>query len=151
MDRAEQTYRILSRAARAGLPCPKNGELAERLGVTNSTASEWVTRLERAGRITVLRGLNNRVVTLTDTGESTAGEVSKEHWRLASPHKAARASERTRETRLTNENSLAELTRVDRDPCPLCGVRGDIGCSHSRAATRRLMFAHGLQKMGEIS
>lgn len=22
---------------------------------------------------------------------------------------------------------------VDRDPCPRCGVRGDIGCSHSRA------------------
>lgn len=23
--------------------------------------------------------------------------------------------------------------RVDRDPCPRCGVRGDIGCGHSRA------------------
>lgn len=23
--------------------------------------------------------------------------------------------------------------RVDRDPCPACGVRGDIGCVHGRA------------------
>jgi hypothetical protein len=23
--------------------------------------------------------------------------------------------------------------RIDRDPCPRCGVRGDFGCSHSRA------------------
>lgn len=26
------------------------------------------------------------------------------------------------------------LTIVDRDPCPKCGVRGDIGCKHRRAA-----------------
>lgn len=26
-----------------------------------------------------------------------------------------------------------EQPRVDRDPCPRCGVRGDIGCGHSQA------------------
>lgn len=26
------------------------------------------------------------------------------------------------------------LTHVSRDPCPKCGVRGDIGCKHRRAA-----------------
>lgn len=26
------------------------------------------------------------------------------------------------------------LTHVSRDPCPKCGVRGDIGCKHKRAA-----------------
>ena len=25
-----------------------------------------------------------------------------------------------------------ERRRVDRDPCRMCGVRGDVGCSHSR-------------------
>lgn len=26
------------------------------------------------------------------------------------------------------------LTHISRDPCPKCGVRGDIGCKHRRAA-----------------
>lgn len=26
------------------------------------------------------------------------------------------------------------LTHVDRDPCPKCGVRGDVGCKHRKAA-----------------
>jgi len=26
------------------------------------------------------------------------------------------------------------LRRVERDPCPRCGTRGDLGCSHRRAA-----------------
>lgn len=26
------------------------------------------------------------------------------------------------------------LTHVDRDPCPMCGTRGDIGCKHKRRA-----------------
>jgi hypothetical protein len=26
-----------------------------------------------------------------------------------------------------------EFTRVDRDPCPRCGIRRDIGCAHTRA------------------
>lgn len=25
------------------------------------------------------------------------------------------------------------LTNVRRDPCPMCGVRGDVGCKHKRA------------------
>jgi hypothetical protein len=30
------------------------------------------------------------------------------------------------------EHQRQELPRVDRDPCPRCGVRGDVGCGHSR-------------------
>jgi len=26
------------------------------------------------------------------------------------------------------------LSHVDRDPCPMCGTRGDIGCKHKRRA-----------------
>jgi hypothetical protein len=34
-------------------------------------------------------------------------------------------------TRTETEQRRAELPRVDRDACPRCGVRGDIGCRHS--------------------
>jgi hypothetical protein len=30
------------------------------------------------------------------------------------------------------EAERAEIPRVDRDPCPRCGTRRDIGCNHSR-------------------
>jgi hypothetical protein len=29
--------------------------------------------------------------------------------------------------------------RVSRDPCPRCGVRGDIGCSHGKVELRTVM------------
>ena len=29
-----------------------------------------------------------------------------------------------------DKRSIDTLTIVDRDPCPKCGVRGDIGCKH---------------------
>lgn len=33
-----------------------------------------------------------------------------------------------------SKHDLDTLTHVDRDPCPRCGVRGDIGCKHRRRA-----------------
>lgn len=29
---------------------------------------------------------------------------------------------------------LRSIPRVDRNPCPRCGVRGDVGCRHQAAA-----------------
>jgi hypothetical protein len=31
------------------------------------------------------------------------------------------------------EAARLDLPRVDRDPCPRCGVRRDLGCEHNRA------------------
>lgn len=33
----------------------------------------------------------------------------------------------------TSATDNDSLTRVDRDPCVKCGVRGDLGCKHRRA------------------
>lgn len=35
---------------------------------------------------------------------------------------------------LAEKDRIAEQRRVNRDPCPLCAVRADIGCKHRRAA-----------------
>ena len=34
--------------------------------------------------------------------------------------------------RLAEQERVASLPRVDRDVCPRCGIRGDIGCRHNR-------------------
>lgn len=31
------------------------------------------------------------------------------------------------------DDARSAMPRVDRDPCPRCGVRHDVGCNHSRA------------------
>jgi len=49
-----------------------------------------------------------------------------------SPYKIKRMEKDARgleEARQRKE--LAESLRVSRDPCPRCGVRGDIGCGHN--------------------
>lgn len=43
-----------------------------------------------------------------------------------------RAKKRT-QAEIVNDIDAALPPAVDRDPCPRCGVRRDIGCSHSRA------------------
>ena len=36
--------------------------------------------------------------------------------------------------RMEEKDRIANARRVSRDPCPRCGVRGDIGCKHRRVA-----------------
>lgn len=36
------------------------------------------------------------------------------------------------QSRQTRKIQMDETPRVDRDPCPRCGVRRDFGCNHSR-------------------
>jgi len=33
---------------------------------------------------------------------------------------------------MAEKDRIAEARRVNRDPCPKCGVRSDIGCRHSK-------------------
>lgn len=35
---------------------------------------------------------------------------------------------------IAEKNRIADSRRVSRDPCPLCGVRADIGCNHRKPA-----------------
>jgi DNA-binding transcriptional regulator YhcF (GntR family) len=130
--------RMLANAASYGKPCPTNAEIASAIGMKGTaTAAGWIAKLEAEGRIEVARGHNARVVTILHSGQRTAGVVEKTHWRLVDDAKAQKAAEKTRRSKsqITAKTlpAAVPLTRVYREPCPKCGVRGDIGCAHSIA------------------
>jgi hypothetical protein len=50
----------------------------------------------------------------------------------ALPPYGTRMISRVNSTTPSNPIRAEELPRVDRDPCPRCEVRGDIGCKHRR-------------------
>lgn len=131
---------MLTRAADNNLPCPKNGAIAQAVDARSpATAARLISRLESSGRISVERGNTCRVVTIQKTGKRTAGTVERPHWRLSDRIKAQRASELSgpkisAHAAERRGETVQELTRVYRDPCPRCGVRGDIGCKHQEAS-----------------
>lgn len=53
---------------------------------------------------------------------------------LSTPRGSPAAKAPVRERRTMAEKREQAPAPVDRDPCPRCGVRGDIGCSHRRVA-----------------
>jgi hypothetical protein len=116
MRHIETTYAALVAAADAGLPCPSNFDLADLTGIAcPSTLSEHLARLERAGRIKVHRAGGNRAVTILESGRTTG-------WTAKVPKK-----------QLEDRVDPLSLPKVYRDPCPACGVRGDIPCRHKPA------------------
>lgn len=67
-------YRLLVEAARRGLPCPTNAEIAIRVGLSGAVAASYrMRRLVAAGRIAVEEPspLERRVVTIMATGKRT--------------------------------------------------------------------------------
>ena len=119
---------MLTRYAEEGREAPTNHEMAEYLGIEHSTtASKALQRLEVRGDVTVQRFKDFRIVTITATGKSTAAADDQPQGDAA--------------------GLLPKLKPVslDREPCRLCGVRGDIGCRHSRTAQRHVsvpVFRH---------
>lgn len=53
--------------------------------------------------------------------EKTGGNYAD--WRDSRSHRVLAA--------LAEKDRVAELRRVSRDPCPMCGIRADVGCRHS--------------------
>jgi hypothetical protein len=49
------------------------------------------------------------------------------------PYRSGTGIRRLRRTNLEIDAERNQQPRVDRDPCPRCGVRRDVGCAHSRA------------------
>lgn len=69
----DELYGWLADCAAGGRACPGNAEIARRYGFASvATAAKAVGRLERQGRITVLRGWAARQATIAATGQSTA-------------------------------------------------------------------------------
>lgn len=72
--------RLLTSAANVGAPCPSNAHLARAAGiVSTAAASGYVALLENLGVITVQRGQNRRIVTITATGKRTRGDITAAH------------------------------------------------------------------------
>lgn len=113
----QRIYEALYKAAYDGAPCPMNRELAKLSGWPGATpryATQAVQAIETAGLIKVHRGYKSRVVVLP-SGQTTHGALEPFKWDVG-----------------REDPAFPTAPSVDRTPCPWCGVRGDIGCSHSR-------------------
>jgi hypothetical protein len=115
---------MLEAAAKNGSACPSNEDICERVGASSpATGARLVSALETMGLIKVERFLQSRIVTIVDTGESTA-----------IVHRTPRpARKRVRKGRLEDFKGAADfvpVVHVSREPCFCCGVRADIGCKH---------------------
>jgi hypothetical protein len=55
-------------------------------------------------------------------------------WQRGPVTAGSRAEMERHVARIQERDRKADSLRVSRDPCPLCAVRGDIGCKHRRAA-----------------
>lgn len=117
--------------------CPSNGEIAGLLHMEGvHTASKSILRLEARGAITVKRYRSSRVVTIVSTGQSTASALPP------SPplHADGAAGADHQSQGDASARTKAQPLGIDREPCRLCGVRGDIGCRHTRRAARPFLF-----------
>ena len=69
----DSLYDWLCDVAAVGVPCPANKAICERYGLKSwATAASAIKKLEKAGRITVVRANHSRCVTIVATGLSTA-------------------------------------------------------------------------------
>lgn len=136
------TFAMIEHAADAGLPCPSNPDIAARHGFSSiSSGARAIERLERAGMICVERGNCSRVAIIVATGKRTAGVVGKPHWRML--HAPRPASPFTRTRQPVGPPLAALPAPVDRDPCPRCGTRRDLGCSHQTNVSLSTTFHLG--------
>lgn len=117
----------IERAAAAGEAAPTNKRLGAILGAKSATAGEnCVRHLEKHGLISVERFHYARRFTIVATGKSTA--KPKNARPPVSPQEAM-AAPRGRRTYAEIAETIVPPSQR-RDPCPRCGVRADVGCSH---------------------
>lgn len=90
-------------------------------------------------------GLLRKRLTVTEEKEEAVREFMASYpngWRGLLPQMHANIAGR-RAAGLSSADTGRRFTddqpRVDRDPCPRCGVRHDIGCGHSRAPLGMMM------------
>lgn len=109
-ERSRAVLALLTAAAEAGAPCPRDRAIAAELGLTAESARHAVHRLACDGVIAVQTDRNRRTIRILATGAVTAPtDLSRPD--DADPPPRAPLGPR-------------------RDPCFRCGVRGDIGCVH---------------------
>jgi DNA-binding GntR family transcriptional regulator len=80
VSRAAKIFAIVRQAAERGEPCPTNHVLRQRFACSDGSVVRALDFLEANGMIRVERGRSSRVVTISATGQKTAGSVDKPHW-----------------------------------------------------------------------
>lgn len=134
-------YRAVRSSAEAGEECPKNETLAAVIGSASvSTPVRMLARLQKARRLVVHSYQSSRVVEFPDGIKTKEPATKVPHWRDGgsknfTPPKP-RETNRQRQERqhaafIAREREIESLRVAPRDPCPKCGVRGDIGCAHN--------------------
>jgi DNA-binding MarR family transcriptional regulator len=69
---------MIASAATRGETCPSNNVMAGALGVSPQSVINMMKRMEDAGRIRVRRSSQSRIVTIVETGATTAGVIRTE-------------------------------------------------------------------------
>lgn len=111
----------ISHAADRGLPCPDNATLLAACNCHKTTLRDLLIRLTRRGLIRIEYESRGRRITVVETGKRT-------DWR--------RANNWVQHNTVTNRTSPNPDQYVDRNPCPRCGTRRDIGCAHNTRVLR---------------
>lgn len=126
----------IARAADNREVCPSNEHLAAVIGAASTaSAVRYLSDLEKEGFIEIQRYACSRIVRIKASGKQTAGQAGNPHWRdigdgLLRPRLAPGKTVKTRSADIAQESPAVQV-RVDREPCPRCGTRADIGCRHT--------------------
>lgn len=103
--------------------CRKTGTNYNRLVIAAGVRPSLRSSVRRGTRLTI----TTAQVIRTTMNQNPTGIDKDDHKRMI----VRRTRERVnRVKQKTQEGYPAALVRVDRTPCPRCGVRKDIGCKH---------------------
>jgi hypothetical protein len=123
-QKLQTLYGHLKWVAATGGDCPSNIEIMRAVDAHSiSIGPALLDALAGRGLITVERGVQNRRITIIETGQRTS-PVKDVVARRRDSYKDAHAF----------RGDLPPERYVDRTPCGFCGVRGDVGCRHNRMA-----------------
>lgn len=143
-ERDAKLLELLTRCAAEGRVAPSNAELTSLLKLERAnTVPRIVKRLEERGLIVVERYSCSRIITIVATGQRTGGVPGTPHWldaNRARPAEKKPKGDRAPVVRPPVVRTQPQPVSVDRNPCPRCGVRGDVGCRHSRQAASQILF-----------
>lgn len=130
--RERRVLAALRRAAEAGEPCPSNLELEVEVGVQAGRIALMLDGLIARRLIAVERSRRGmRRVTILAAAPST--ELRTGTMRTGWTRQARADPLRTIEEGPRLSDGEIAARRIDREPCPRCGVRADIGCRHGGA------------------
>ncbi len=111
---------VLDQAARGGLPCPTNFDIAEKVDCNHKTAITVVARLKAKGLIAIEGTVNAREITIVESGARTA--------------MSRRCNRRIHHDNEDNVTRKPAAILTSHTPCFRCGARPDAcACSHRRA------------------